>query len=221
VEAPMTLATLVVSPHADDEVLGCSAVLGPDCHVLYVGVDDFHRVSRRERELEVSRVADFFGFSWEAGDLPVNRYDQRARDVIRLLEAVINERQPHTVFLPVPSYNQDHRVVHQSGLVAVRHHDSNHFAGRVLLYEGPDNFLLPIYQFTPNCFVRLDLARKLAANDLHASQRRGHRSPEILSAMATYRGLQAAEPAAEAYEILRWVLPGPGLPEQERTHVED
>ncbi len=200
--------TLVLSPHADDEVLGCSALLSPSCHVLYLGIDEFHVVPRDRRLEEVRAVAEFLGFTWEYADFHVNRYYERLADLIQVIEAAIATRRPHTILSPVPSYNQDHQAVYEACLVATRHHDRNHFASRVLLYEEPDNFLSPTYPFNPSYFVPLDVERKLTANDLHASQRRGHRSPELLKLMASVRGMQVGINAAEAFEIRRWVETG-------------
>ena len=40
----MNERTLVISPHIDDEVLGCYAALHDNCHVMECGVDKFHVV---------------------------------------------------------------------------------------------------------------------------------------------------------------------------------
>lgn len=202
------MGTLVLSPHADDEVLGCSAFLGGSCHVLYLGIDEFHVVTRQQRVGEVRAVAGLLGFTWEAADLTVNRYYERFTDLVQVIEATISRKQPGTVLAPIPSYNQDHRAVYEATLVAIRSHDRNHFVRRVLLYEEPDNFLDPVYPFRPAYYVPVDIKAKLAANELHASQRRGHRSPAILTTMATFRGMQSQLEAAEAYEVIRWVDAG-------------
>jgi N-acetylglucosamine malate deacetylase 1 len=76
--------TLIFSPHADDEVLGCFAFLSPACHVLYLGVEDRPYVSRRERLAEVANSAAKSGFTWEALEHPVN--DFRASALIPDLE---------------------------------------------------------------------------------------------------------------------------------------
>jgi hypothetical protein len=125
--------------------------------------------------------------------------------MIGAIEAAIAEHAPTTVAAPVPSYNQDHRTVYEAFRTATRHHDRNRFVPRCLLYEEPDNYLQPVHPFNPAYFRPLDIERKLTANDLHRSQRRGHRSPHVLRTMATHRGLQAGLPAAEAFEVYRWI----------------
>lgn len=196
---------LVISPHADDEVLGCASWLDANCTVFYCGVDDFHVVDRDERLREVEAVAARLGFEWSVGDFPVNRYAERFLDLVLALERVIDEVRPDVLLLPSRSHNQDHRSVHEAGLIAIRHHDRNFFVPRVLAFEGPDNYLAETWPFTPNYFRQLDVEQKIEANALHRSQLRGHRAPELLRTMAAHRGYQAKVDAAEAFMIVRWV----------------
>lgn len=201
----MSGGTLVLSPHADDEVLGCVSWLGPATCVYYVGVDEFHVVGREERLAEIAAVAELLGFSYRVGGFEVNHYDKRRFDLLQELEALVNELRPETLLIPAKSYNYDHQVVHDAALAATRHHDRNHFVGRVLVYEEPDIYLAQTTPFVPNHFRSVDIERKLRANALHGSQLRGHRAPELLQTMAEHRGRQAGLAHAEGFIALRWV----------------
>jgi N-acetylglucosamine malate deacetylase 1 len=203
-----SLRPLVLAPHADDEVLGCVSWLAPGATVFYCGIDEFHVVSREERLREVEAVAEHLGFEWRAGDFEVNRYYTRAFELVQVLEGLVNELRPDALLIPSPSYNQDHRTVHEAALTAARHHDQNFFVRRILVYEGPDNYLAETWPFRPDYFRRVDIDSKLAANALHSSQLRGHRAPELLRAMAAHRGRQAGLDSAEGFMTLRWVDDG-------------
>lgn len=195
---------LILSPHIDDEVLGCFSFLGPDCFVLYFGAEDRPSVSRIERIQELERAADMLEFQWEVLDNPVNNY--RVQDLIPIIEHTINRLNPLTVLMPEPSYNQDHRAVYDAGLVATRPHDSNWFVPNVLIFEQPDSVLW--FHSTPSeptYFREIQIERKLAAYALYASQVRGHRSPETLRAQACLRGAQICKPYAEAFRVKRIV----------------
>jgi N-acetylglucosamine malate deacetylase 1 len=198
-------SVLVLAPHADDEVLGCSSWLGGSSHVVYMGIDPFHVVPREERLAEVTRVSELCAFSWEAKDFPVNRYHLHLFDQIQELEALLDRMEPETLLVPAPTHNQDHRTVYEAAVTAVRQHDRNFFVPRVLLYEGPDSYLAQAWQLLPTYFRRVDLDRKLEANALHASQRRGHRSEDILRTMAAHRGAQSGLGYAEGFVVHRWV----------------
>ncbi|MFI7121897.1 PIG-L deacetylase family protein [Amycolatopsis sp. NPDC049868] len=198
--------TLVVSPHADDEVLGCASVLGEDTHVLYIGVDDFHVVSAEERTKEIAAVAEAQGFSWDVGEFQVNSYHRDLSGIIGFIESAVLSIRPQRLFSPIPSYNQDHRTVWRAVQAATRRHDTIFFVPEIYLYEEPDNFLDSTYPFKPQMYLDLDLDRKLVLNSLHASQVRGHRSPDVLRAMASTRGLQSKLASAEAFEVVRQVV---------------
>lgn len=222
---------LVIAPHVDDDVLGASSVLGPDCVTFYVGVDDFHVVSAEERRREAMLVAletwqkDVYfpllspvtngvlttkflqGDNCQYGYNAVNDYYAQA--LIPQFERLLYHEGYtfEAVYLPFPSYNQDHRAVYDAAMVALRPHDQNPLIPRVLLYEEPEQFWPydPAHPFVPNYFVPLDVDRKLRLNALMKSQVRGHRSPEMIRSLAEVRGAAIMQPYAEAFHVIRWV----------------
>lgn len=200
-------SVVIFSPHADDEVLGCFSFLSPSCHVVYLGIEDRASVSRDERISEVKESAAKSGFEWEALKHPVNAY--RVPDLIPDLERTIQECKPDTVLLPQPSYNQDHRAVYDAAITALRPHDQNWYVRNVLVFEQPDSLLWPHGGETePNYFQAISLQEKLHSYSLYASQVRGHRSPELVSAIAQLRGAQAGLPFAEGFTVKRMVVGG-------------
>jgi len=201
------VATVIISPHIDDEVLGCFAFLGPRTRVLYGGVEDRPEISGAARIAEMQRVADKLGFGWDLLDNVVNQF--RLGDLIEPIERCLHEYRPETVLIPQPSsYNQDHRAVHEAAIVATRPHDQNWLVPRVLVYEQPHTMLWPIADAVePTVFCEIDIEAKLAAYRGYTSQVRGHRSPEVVEALARLRGAQMGRPFAEGFGLKRLVLP--------------
>ena len=68
------LKRMVISPHIDDEVLGCGGQLDRNTFVIECGVDDFHVVSREERLQELNYVREIKGFEYTLLDNKVNKY---------------------------------------------------------------------------------------------------------------------------------------------------
>lgn len=208
-----TPSFLVIAPHIDDEALGCGGVLDPRFHVHYCGVEAYRIIDRDARVAEAQACAELLGFTFTVHlENPVNDY--RVVDLIGQLEAVLQEHRPTTVFLPFPSYNQDHRAVLDAGLTALRPHDRNHQVANVLLYEQIQVTVWPHREnllrgqtFQPNYFVPIDIERKLAAYRCHESQVRGMRPPEMVEQVARWRGFQAGIPFAEAFQVLRLTAP--------------
>ena len=197
---------LVIAPHIDDEVLGCGGILDKDTFVLYCGVENRSYVSREERIQEMEQMRKLLGFRYALLGNVVNNY--RIQDLIPEFEKNISSIEPDQVFLPYPSYNQDHKAVYDAALIALRPHDQVFFVKKVLVYEQPHVFFWDHNNdmiFQPNYFIPIDIEKKLKAYSMLKSQVRSFRSPEHLKALAILRGGQSNCRHAEAFKILRWV----------------
>jgi len=196
---------LIISPHIDDDVLGCGGIIDNETFVAYGGVEDFHIIDRESRIKEADAVKEFLGHDYKILNNEVNFY--RVKSLIDQYQHLINDLKPHEVYVPHPSYNQDHRAVYDAVIIALRPHDNNFFVKKVLLYEQPHMFLWNQTNrtFKPNYFVKIDIEKKITAYKLMKSQVRDFRSPEILMSMAQLRGSQSNMKYAESYEIIRCV----------------
>ncbi|MFK7892342.1 MAG: PIG-L deacetylase family protein [Granulosicoccus sp.] len=197
-------STLILAPHVDDEVLGCFSFLNSSSHVLYGGVEERPDIPRKTRIEELELASSRLGFSWTMLDNPVNEY--KTSSLIGPMEKHIDLHQPATVLIPEPSYNQDHRAFYDAALVATRPHDTHQLVPEVLIYEQPHSVIWAhTQQPAPNVFVPVNINDKLDAYQCYASQIRGHRSPETVSALAALRGAQIMVPHAEAFYARRIV----------------
>jgi len=199
---------LIISPHIDDEILGPGGILDQYTHVVYCGYDESHipnRPTSAERLREAEQVSNYLGHSFQLLDNQINNYS--VSKLIGDIETVINEIQPDEIYIPNPSYNQDHKAVYDAAMVATRPHDNNWFVKKILLYEQPQVILWNNTgrEFRPSYYVPIDIERKLSAYKLMGSQLRSFRSPELLKSIAHLRGQQSNYEYAEAYEILRWI----------------
>ena len=152
-----SIDTLILAPHVDDEVLGCSGFLNSRTQVLWFGTDDFHEVSREERLAEARAVADRGGFGFTLLDNPVNRYN--SHELIQSIEKLLVQLKPNMILLPRPSYNQDHRAVYEAGFTAVRPHDRLPFVNRVLVYDQVHASLWPRDSFQANYWPTHSLSK--------------------------------------------------------------
>lgn len=202
---------LVISPHVDDEVLGCGGILDKNTYVYFCGIDEskvapdpLHRIPLVDREQELNDVADFFEFSYEVNKTSsVNYYV--IQTMIAEIERIINKIKPAVIFIPHSGYNQDHKVIFDACQVALRPHDKNFFVSKVLVYEAIHDFIWSWDTFVPNYFIDIDIEKKNKGYAFHKSQIRGMRSFEMLKAHARIRGAMCNAEYAEAYYIQRWV----------------
>ncbi len=198
---------LVIAPHVDDDVLGCGGIIDEETTVLYCGLDESgieNRPSFNARIQEANLVQKFLKHKYILLENKVNNY--KIQDLIGQIEKVINKEKPDEVFIPHPSYNQDHKVVYEASLIALRPHDLNHFVKLVAVYEQPHSFLwVGSGDYTPNYFVEIDINSKIKAYMLMKTQVRKFRSPETITSLAQLRGAQSNYKFAESFQLLRFV----------------
>jgi LmbE family N-acetylglucosaminyl deacetylase len=203
---------LIIAPHIDDELLGCFSSIDSDTFILYCGMDEskikFDWVKQRPdpdtRLKELHDVQRELLFSYEILNNEVNNYV--IQNLIPEFERIINKVQPDELYIPVPSYNQDHRVVYEAALTALRPHDVNFFVKRVLVYEQiQDLWNHNYHSFNPTFFRTLDIDKKIKMYNLMQSQVRAFRNNNMLRTLAELRGIQANIKYAEAFEVIRWI----------------
>jgi len=207
------LKKLIISPHIDDEVLGCGGILDKDTFVIYCGKDEKHitqewikeRPTDDVRMAELKRVVSITNHKYTILDNKVNYY--KLQDLLESIEKTINEIKPNEVYIPHPSYNQDHRTVYNATMVALRPHDKNYFVKKVFIYEQPHMLFWDNggVNFKPNYFIPIDIDKKVKVYTTMKSQVRSFRSPEHLRAIAKLRGGQSNCDYAESFQIVRWV----------------
>lgn len=222
---------LVVSPHADDEVVGCGGLLAAlsslpaAVHVLYAAVDGSEHYGREapttleQRLAEIEAAAGLLGFSYEiahSGSGLMERLDTLPRrDLVDLFEGTYNEHRPQLVLVPFPGdYDQDHQVVFATAFAAARPIGEGFgkwLPPHVLAYEGPQLGWAPAAPIRRAAFTDISrhLDTKLEALRCYATQLRPAphiRSPEAITALAALRGKEIGVEYAEAYGVLRTVL---------------
>jgi LmbE family N-acetylglucosaminyl deacetylase len=219
---------LVVAPHPDDEILGAGGVIsrlsqtGHDVEVVVVTsgqpplftesyvqrVQDEAR--QAHRTLGVKESIFLEGFPAAGLDaLPSHRLNHA-------LTEVVTTRAPDWLFLPFAGdIHRDHQIVFTSALVAARP-SGPHRVRAIYAYEtlSETNWHAPPITpgFHPNIFFDVTdfLPAKLEAMECYASQLKpfpNERSLEAVKALARYRGATVGVEAAEAFVLVRQVVP--------------
>ncbi|NUW41380.1 PIG-L deacetylase family protein [Nonomuraea rhodomycinica] len=222
---------LVISPHADDEVLGCGGLMaaqadaGAEVHVLFLAVDGMRHygldgaTTYRQRLDEIEDVRATLGFSYEIAygdrDLTERLDTLPRRELVDLFERALNERRPDLLLLPsFADYDQDHRAVFAAGFAAARpiaQQFGKWLVPNVFLYEMSKIQWAsePMPRSTAYCDIGAYMERKLEALRGYRSQHRPSphiRSEESVTALATLRGAEIGVERAEAFGVLRTVL---------------
>ncbi|PRY36954.1 PIG-L deacetylase family protein [Umezawaea tangerina] len=222
---------LVISPHADDEVLGCGGMLarlsaeGSRVHVLYLSVDGMSHyglanpVTYEARVAEIDRVAKLLGFEYTIayGDRQLNeRLDTLPRrELVDLFQDHLDRLRPDLLLLPSgDDYDQDHVATFTAAFAAARpigRSFGKWLVPHVMSYEMSKLQWAnkPLALCTAFLDISDHLDAKLAALREYASQHRPvpHiRSEESVSALAVLRGAEIGVRYAEAFEVHRTLL---------------
>lgn len=221
---------LVISPHPDDEALGCGGLIGKCINegakimLVYVCVGSSRQLVTESTDAnirlkEIEKVRKFTKVKIEilyTGDEFTRLDTVPQKDIIEKIEDCMEKFKPSIIVIPSSSsYNQDHRATFDACITALRPtpRDVRHFTPTVLEYFEP-------YLWTareakvPNAF--LDLSEKIHKKTLldfklelyrcHKSQVRKDpfpRSVENLIHIAHVCGKEIGVSIAEAYHVLR------------------
>jgi LmbE family N-acetylglucosaminyl deacetylase len=218
---------LVLATHPDDEVLGCGGAIarhtarGDRVEVVIVtrGAPELYtaeQVSALRQELHAAHsilgvaVAHFL-------DFPAPKLDQVPQhELADSIAARIREYRPETVYFPHRGdLHSDHRAVFQAALVAARP-IGEQSVRRLLSYEtlSETEWSAPIGEeaFLPNVFIDIAeyLEKKKQAMAAYRSQLKEFPHPRSLQSMeslARVRGGTAGFTAAEAFQMIRELIP--------------
>lgn len=204
---------LVLAPHTDDGELGCGGTVArlveEGAAVSYVAFSICETSVRPEYPSdilarEVQAATHILGIAAENLIVyrnPVRLFPQHRQEILESLVALQRTLKPDLVLLPAADdVHQDHQTITQEGIRAFKH-------STILGYELPWNNL----SFTGAAFVGLAdhyLDRKIAA--LRAYQSQQHReyfSEDLIRGLARVRGQQAGQRYAEAFQVIRWLIP--------------
>lgn len=196
---------LALAPHPDDLEIGCGGTLavhaqrGDDVFIYVAtsgecGGDANIRRQEQEAAAKILGVNKVFWGSFIDTKLP-----ESSLDLMRSLEAVMQEVNPDTVYINhLNDTHQDHREMAQVA------HSATRYVPNVLAYETPSttHFEPTVYMDTADT-----LALKISALEAHESQvERTHirlNIVEIALATSHFRGVQGKMSCAEAFMPIR------------------
>lgn len=199
---------VVLAPHMDDETLGCGGILALARDPLVV-----FAVASPDETIEVGAVSRILGFRFTVLYPP----DQEARllsldrrEFVASVERILHAESPQRVFIPSPSYHQDHNVLFEVGISATRPLSREGYVAQlVAAYEYPGSaWRRDGGEDRLNYYVNVEavMERKLEAVGRYGSQR-GRRivDVEVVRAWARLRGELVGVRYAEAFQIMRLV----------------
>ena len=213
--------TLVIAPHLDDETIALGGTIKKlsktksQINVIIVGghlpplyKKEDYQITKNEskKALKILGVKKVYYL-----DIPALEFHRKYYNTLNSkINALMNDFNPTTVFIPFPDRHIDHRTVFDCAMVNTRPNKKNH-PKFVLSYEtlSETHWNAPYIEanFTPDFFVNIDetIKDKVKALNCYQSQIKNNtsRSVEAVEALAKFRGSQNGFEYAEAFKVVR------------------
>ncbi len=221
------MKVLVISPHPDDETLGCGGTilkLRDNRNSIYwlivTGMNEklgFSKEKILSREKEIEKVAEIYGFQGVFNlDLPTTRLDiVPMADLISKISDCIYKIKPEFIFVNNKSdIHTDHKITFQAVASATKPFKAN-FIKRIVMYEtiSETDITLSLIEntFLPNVFVDISnhIEKKLEIMNIYRSEVMKYPLPRNLDsvkALARFRGSQIGVEYAEAFMLVREII---------------
>ena len=215
---------LIISPHLDDEVLGCGGAiqyfkkLKSEVNVVFISDRKYNNkiISKkikndRNEAVKVKRLLKydkhfFLGFYDETLYLNIDKI------IIKLVK-IVKQLKPDTIFCCSPDdNNHDHYSTFTAAQVIMRW---VYGVKNVYLYEVPSSSEVSTNiknsLFEPNLFINIDnfIENKIKALNFYKSEKRkfpNARSREGILSYAKFRGMMSGHKNAEAFKVIKQII---------------
>lgn len=218
---------LVISPHPDDETLGCGGTIlkhkdmGDKIYWLIItNIDakngwDKDIIKKRQKEIET--VEEMYGFKKTFKlDYPAAKLDViPIQEIIESMSEVILEIEPEIIYLPNRSdVHTDHQITFKAAYSCTKNFRYP-FIKKILMYEtlSETEFAPTLLEntFIPNVFMDITkyFEKKLEIFKIYKSEVMEEplpRSLKVIEAFNKYRGSQIGEKYAEAFVLLKEII---------------
>jgi LmbE family N-acetylglucosaminyl deacetylase len=213
---------LIISPHGDDEVLGCGGLIAKATsnnsyvEIVYGATGGLHHhhlraaASTAERTSEIAAACDILGVdSWSilypGLDMQLDTVPQL--ELVTKLDAILDAGHFDEVYVPYPSHNSDHQVLHRAARAALRP-GARESIELIAMYEYVYPGWCQVTDAGGRIYVDISDFIELKCRALMAYKSQIQSAPSPAStygvrALAALRGLEACVDHAELYHLLQ------------------
>ena len=215
---------LVISPHPDDETLGCGGTLirhkkeGDEIHwLIMTSVNSSDKKIHNVKEKEIGEVSKAYSFdSTSRTKFLTSQLDTvPKKEIIQVISKVFKEIQPNFLYLPFKNdIHSDHSIVFDAAASCTKSFRYPYIR-RVMIYETISETEFSIRpgkeQFKPNLWIDISdyIDKKIEIMSLYESEIGKEpfpRSEQNIRSLAKFRGSTAGVLSAEAFILLKEII---------------
>lgn len=215
---------LIISPHADDEVIGCGGLIaltskaGIEVTIVVMatgGVKHCHlqeKATTDNRISELNKSAKRLGVSITKVLFPekdMNLSTIPELEIVTMLDNVLNECEYDECYIPEPNHNLDHRITYESAMAAMRP-GARKYPSMVATYESTNSGWWDRSTIHGQLYINITSVIENKVNALEAYKSQLHPFPHPISIdsvkkLAAFRGMECGVDYAELFKIVRMV----------------
>ena len=215
---------LVISPHPDDETLGCGGTLirhkkeGDEIHwLIMTSVNSSDKKIHNVKEKEIGEVSKAYSFdSTSRTKFLTSQLDTVPRkEIIQVISKVFEEIQPNYLYLPFKNdIHSDHSIVFDAAASCTKSFRYP-YVKKVMIYETISETEFSIRpdreQFKPNLWIDISdyIDEKIEIMSLYESEIGKEpfpRSEQNIRSLAKFRGSTVGALSAEAFILLKEII---------------
>tara|TARA_B100001179_G_C18588730_1_gene403587 strand:- start:1105 stop:1764 length:660 start_codon:yes stop_codon:yes gene_type:complete len=215
---------LVISPHPDDETLGCGGTLirhkkeGDEIHwLIMTNVNSSEKKIHSVKEKEIEEVSKAYNFdSTSRTKFLTSELDSAPRkEIIQVISKVFEEIQPNYLYLPFKNdIHSDHSIVFDAAASCTKSFRYP-YVKKVMIYETISETEFSIRpdreQFKPNLWIDISdyIDEKIEIMSLYESEIGKEpfpRSEQNIRSLAKFRGSTVGALSAEAFILLKEII---------------
>jgi len=214
---------LIISPHPDDETLGCGGVIlrarKENEEVYWLVVTNmsieggFSEEQILIRNNEIDEVAKSYDFTnvFKLDFIPSRLDTLTKSEIIKAFSDIVSKVEPTDIYIPfINDAHSDHKVVFQAGCAIskwFRHNSIERLYAYETQSETDFNYNYASLGFRPNIFVDISkfLDKKIEIASLYKSEFFEHPFPRScmgIKSLSVVRGAASGFYAAEAFQLL-------------------
>lgn len=218
------MKVIVVSPHPDDETLGCGGTIlrhranGDEIYWLIMTnistEEGYGEIEVKKRQEEIDAVSKEYKFKKVFKlDFPTTQLDIISRSqLVKSIANIIDNIRPNLVYLANRNdVHSDHKITFDAVVSSTKTFHCP-FIKKILIYEviSETEFSPPLqnHTFIPNSYSDITkyIEQKIKIMDIYKGETAPHpfpRSVRNIRALATFRGAAAGVKYAEAFMVLK------------------